>query len=90
MTPLEIVLCLVELCIAIAMGYDAERWDQSVNLWSLAGLVLSVVGLGLWLYVRHAEAERRRAAGLALPTPMLRWLGLRRRLRRMGAGRQLD
>ena len=85
MTPLEILLSLVELCIAIAVGYDAERWGRSVNLWSLAGLVLSVIGLGLWLYVRHDEAERRRVAGLSLPPGMLSWLRLRRQGRKARA-----
>jgi hypothetical protein len=85
MSPLEIVLCLVELCIAIGVGYDAERWGHSVNLWSLAGLVLSVVGLGLWFYVRHEQAQRRRAAGQPLPPGMLHWLRLRRQSRRARA-----
>jgi hypothetical protein len=74
MTPLEILIAIVELALGVWVGYDAERWDRDVNLWALAGAVLSVVGLGLWLAVRHAEAERRRGAGVALPPGMWRWL----------------
>lgn len=78
MTPLEILIAIVELALGVWIGYDAERWERSVNLWALVGAVLSVVGLAIWLAVRHAEAERRRGAGLPLPPGMWRWLRLRR------------
>ena len=85
MSPLEILIGVVELAIGIWVGYDAERWERSVNLWSFAGAVLSVVGIAIWLAVRHSEAERRRAAGLPLPPGMWRWLRLRRQERRARA-----
>jgi hypothetical protein len=82
-TP-EIVLAVVGLAIGVGVGYDAERWDRSVNAWSLAGAVFSVIGLAAWLLVRHQEAGRRRAAGVDLPPGMWRWLRLRRRERVAG------
>lgn len=86
MSPLVIVLVLLGLVIGVGLGYDAERWDRSINAWSLAGAVFSVVALGVWLGVRHQEAGRRRAAGLALPPGMWRWLRLRRHPDRAAAG----
>jgi uncharacterized membrane protein len=79
MNPVVIVLIVAGLVFGIGIGYDAERWDRDINAWSLAGALFSVIALGAWLVVRHREAGRRRAAGLALPPGMLRWLRLRRR-----------
>ena len=86
MTPLEILVVVVALAIGLWVGYDAERWDRSVNGWALVGALLSVVGLGIWLAVRHQEAERRQAAGEPLPPGMWRWLRLRRRARSLRPG----
>ena len=74
MSPVVIVLVVVGLVVGVGVGYDAERWGRNINGWSLAGAFFSVVALGAWLLVRHKEAERRRAAGLALPPGMWRWL----------------
>jgi hypothetical protein len=79
MSPVVIVLIVLGLVIGVGLGYDAERWGRNINGWSLVGALFSVVGLGVWLGVRHQEAERRRAAGLALPPGMWRWFRLRRR-----------
>ncbi len=84
MNTVEIVLILAGLVIGVGVGYDAERWDRSVNAWSLVGAVLSVIGLAAWLVVRHQEAERRRANGEELPPRMRRWLRLRRQARSAG------
>jgi hypothetical protein len=84
MSPAELVLVVAGLVIGVGVGYDAERWGRSVNLWSLAGAVFSVVALGAWLLVRHREADRRRAAGVELPPGMWRWLRLRRHPRVAG------
>ena len=84
MNPVELALVVAGLVIGVAIGYDAERWGQNVNLWSLAGALFSVVALGMWLLIRHDEAERRRAAGVELPPGMWRWLRLRRRARLAG------
>ena len=78
MSPVVIVLVVVGLVVGVGVGYDAERWGRNINGWSLAGAVFSVVALGAWLVVRHQEAERRRADGLALPPGMWRWLRRRR------------
>jgi hypothetical protein len=78
MSPVVIVLIVVGLAVGVGVGYDAERWGRSINGWSLAGALFSVIALGAWLVVRHQEAERRRAAGLALPPRMWRWLRRRR------------
>jgi uncharacterized membrane protein len=78
MSPVVIVLAVAGLVVGVGVGYDAERWGRNINGWSLAGAVFSVVALGTWLVVRHQEAERRRAAGLALPPGMWRWLRRRR------------
>jgi hypothetical protein len=86
MSPVVIVLIGLGLVIGVGLGYDAERWDRNINAWSLAGAVLSVLALGVWLGVRHQEAVRRRAAGLALPPRMLRWLRIRRHPDRATSG----
>jgi hypothetical protein len=78
MSPVVIVLVVAGLVVGVGVGYDAERWGRNINGWSLAGAVFSVVALGAWLAVRHREAERRRAAALALPPGMWRWLRRRR------------
>jgi hypothetical protein len=78
MSPVVIVLVVVGLVVGVGVGYDAERWGRNINGWSLAGAVFSVVALGAWLVVRHQEAERPRADGLALPPGMWRWLRRRR------------
>ena len=78
MSPVVIVLVVVGLVVGVGVGYDAERWGRNIIGWSLAGAFFSVVALGAWLLVRHQEAERRRAAGLALPPGMWRWLRRRR------------
>jgi hypothetical protein len=78
MSPVVIVLIALGLVIGIGLGYDAERWGRSINGWSLAGAVFSVIALGAWLAVRHQEAERRRREGLALPPGMWRWFRRRR------------
>ncbi|MGA2282675.1 MAG: hypothetical protein ABSH07_03200 [Candidatus Dormibacteria bacterium] len=86
MSPLELTLVIVGLVVGVGVGYDAERWDRNINAWSLAGAVLSVVGLAAWLAVRHQEAERRRAAGEELPPGMGRWLRHRHRPRPISTG----
>lgn len=86
MNSIELAALAISLAIGIGVGYDAERWNRSVNGWSLLATVLSVVGLAIWLVVRHLEADRRAREGLALPTPLWRWLRLRRRRRRLGTG----
>lgn len=86
MSPVVIVVIGVGLAIGVGVGYDAERWGRNINVWSLAGALLSVVALGVWLGVRHQEAARRRTAGLALPPGMWRWLRLRRHPERAATG----
>jgi hypothetical protein len=77
-TPIELLVALVALVVGVFLGYDAERWDRNVNGWSLAGVLFSVVALGVWLSVRHGEAQRRRAGEIPLPLSMWRWLRSRR------------
>jgi hypothetical protein len=79
-------VAFVALAVGVFLGYDAERWDRSVNGWSLAGLVFSVIALGVWLSVRHGEAQRRRSDATPLPPPMWRWLRSRRRNRSITPG----
>jgi len=86
MNGVELGLVVAGLVIGVGVGYDAERWGRSVNLWSLAGALFSVVALVAWLVVRHQEARRRRVAGVGLPSGMWRWLRLRRRARIAGLG----
>jgi ABC-type dipeptide/oligopeptide/nickel transport system permease subunit len=84
---LPVLGLIIALIIGIFVGYDAERWDRSINGWSLAGTVLNVPGLAVWLMVRHGEARRRLDAGEALPPGFFRWLRLRRHAR-PGRGRR--
>jgi hypothetical protein len=70
---------IMALAIGIFVGYDAERWHQPVNRWSLVGVLLNVPGLVLWLVIRHAEAGRRRLAGQPAPPTFLRWVRRRGR-----------
>ncbi|MGO8687361.1 MAG: hypothetical protein ACLQT7_09335 [Candidatus Dormibacteria bacterium] len=85
MNTVELALVVAGLVIGVGVGYDAERWGRSVNLWSLAGALFSVVALVAWLLVRHWDANGRREAGVELPPGMWRWLRLRRHARIAGA-----
>jgi uncharacterized protein HemY len=78
---LLLIALILGLTVGIALGYDAERWDQPVNAWSLLGFVLSVIALVAWLVVRHGEAGRRRASGTPLPPAFFSWWRGRRRAR---------